>query len=63
MWPFENKKPQKRILVALKKCSCGKKSYGILRADDAVHCSHCGAMYLIYRVSDPVAKFEWIDDK
>jgi hypothetical protein len=36
-------------------------SYGVLRANDAVHCNYCGSMYLINFVIDPVAKYEWID--
>ena len=55
MWPFaDEKKKYEYVLEPLRKCSCGVMSYARLRADDAVYCTNCGAMYLFVHVMNPV---------
>jgi len=61
-WHFGGKVKQREVVASLRPCSCGKSEYGPLKAYDAVHCSHCGALYLIYGVRDPVARIKIVDD-
>jgi hypothetical protein len=64
MWPFDKSATKtKRVLTSLVACKCGHNSFGTLQASDAVHCNHCGAMYLIGPfVMHPVAKYEMVPD-
>ena len=61
MWPLKKSKQYKSVIQPLRKCFCGEMSYGPLRTDDAVHCNHCGATFLIQFVTDPVAKKKWVE--
>lgn len=63
MWPFNKTPETRRTLKPLRPCWCGQSSYGWLRSDDAVHCNHCGTMFLFGPfVVDPVAKVEYIKE-
>ena len=56
---FEPKEVKK--IIPLRKCHCGSKNYGFVKAGDGVHCYNCGTLYLIGpKIIDPAVKFEYV---
>jgi hypothetical protein len=57
---FSRKEKTVKTISPLRPCWCGYSGYSSVRADDAVKCNNCGALYMVTGSElNPVARFVW----